>query len=137
MPTTRTIRRIGAAAAIVPTIDHLIVPIITIILAPALMSKVFGAGAVAAVVFFICLGLFQLVWIGILLRSSNRPLLVAGIFGNLVSIIIYFISLNKVTIFGVPPQNGGAFALLIKGLEEIFVFASIEVLRRLSVVETH
>jgi hypothetical protein len=137
MPTIRTIRRIGAAAVIVPTIDHLIAPIITIILAPALMSEVFGAGAVAAVVFFVCLGLFQLVWIGVLLRSSNRILLIVGILGNLVSIVIYFVSLSGVTIFGVPPQNGGAFALLIKGLEALFVFASIDVLRRLAHIETH
>jgi len=126
----RTVRRIGAAALIVPTVDHLIAPILTMIFAPALITEVFGEGATYAVVFFLCLGAFQLVWIGVLLRSSNRLLLVVGILGNLVSIIIYFVSLSGVTIFGVPPQNGGAFALLIKGLEAVFVFASIDVMRR-------
>jgi hypothetical protein len=101
------------------------------IFAPALMAEVFGAGAVAAVVFFICLGVFQLVWIGVLLRSSNPLLLVVGILGNLVSIIIYFVSLSGVTIFGVPPQNGGAFALLIKGLEAVFVVASFYLMNNL------
>ncbi len=131
MPSIRTIRRIGAAALIVPTVDHLIVPILTMIFAPALAGEVFGAGATAAVVFFVCLGLFQLVWIGVLLRSSNRLLLALGVLGNLVSITIYFVSLSGVTIFDVPPQNGGAFALLIKGLEAVFVFASTDVMKRL------
>jgi hypothetical protein len=96
--------------------------------APSLMASVFGPGAVAAAIFFIVLGLFQLVWIRILLKSSNRRLLILGIVGNLGSIIIYFVSLGGVTIFGVPPQNGGVFALLIKALEAIFVLASIYVL---------
>ena len=126
--TVRSVRRIGAAAAIVPTIDHLIVPVITLILAPGMMTVVFGPGAIPAVIFFICLGIFQLIWIRVLLRSNNR-LLLLGILGNLVSILIYFVSLGGVTIFGVPPQNGGVFALLIKGLETIFVFASIYVMK--------
>lgn len=130
MLSIRTVRRIGAAALIVPTVDHLIAPILTMIFAPALMAEVFGSGATYAVVFFLCLGAFQLVWIGVLLKSSNRLLLVVGILGNLVSIIIYFVSLSGVTIFGVPPQNGGVFALLIKGLEAVFVIASIDVMRR-------
>ena len=137
MISSKLIRRIGAACLILPTGDHLIAPILTMIFAPALMTEVFGAGAVAAVVFFICLGIFQLVWIGVLLRSSNRLLLILGILGNLVSIIIYFISLGGVTIFGVPPQNGGIFALLIKALEAVFVLASIDVMRRVALVETH
>lgn len=131
MLSVRTVRRIGAAALIVPTIDHLIVPILTIIFAPALMAEVFGPGATAAVAFFLCLGFFQLVWIGFLLKSSNRLLLLVGILCNLVSITIYFVSFGGVTIFGVPPQNGGTFALLIKGLEAVFVFASIDVILHL------
>ena len=94
-----------------------------------MMTVVFGPGAIPAVIFFICLGIFQLIWIRVLLRSNNRLLLLLGILGNLVSILIYFVSLGGVTIFGVPPQNGGVFALLIKGLETIFVFASIYVMK--------
>jgi len=127
----KSVRRIGAVSLIVPTGDHLIAPILTMIFAPALMSEVFDAAAVAAVVFFSCLGVFQLVWIGVLLRSSNRLLLVVGVLGNLVSIIIYFVSLSGVTIFGVPPQNGGAFALLIKGLEAVFVVTSFYLMKNL------
>ncbi len=119
----------GAAAVIVPTVDHLVVPVITLILAPAMMTEVFGPGAIPAVIFFICLGIFQLVWIRILLRSDNRLLLMLGILGNLVSILIYFVSLSGVPIFSVPPQNGGAFALFIKALEAIFVLASIYVMK--------
>jgi len=74
------------------------------------------------------LGFFQLVCIRILLKSTDRPSLIIGILGNLVSIIIYFVSLSGVTIFGVPPQNGGAFAILVKALEAIFVLTAIRVL---------
>jgi len=126
--TTRSVRRIGAAAIVVPTLDHLLGPTLGIIFAPTLMYTVFGPGAVPAIIFFIVLGIFQLVWIRVLLKSTNRPLLIVGILGNLVSIIIYFISLSGLTIFGVPPQNGGAFAILIKVLEVVFVLASIYVL---------
>jgi hypothetical protein len=127
--TVNSVRRIGAAAVIVPTIDHLIVPPISLILAPAMMTEVFGAGAIPAVIFFICLGIFQLVWIRVLLKSNDRLVLLLGILGNLVSILIHFVSLSGVSIFGVPPQNGGVFALLIKGLEAIFVLASIYVMK--------
>jgi len=129
MVTVRAVRRIGAAALIVPTGDHLLGPILGSIFAPTLMATIFGPGAEAAVIFFVVLGVFQAVWIPILLKSTNRSLLIVGILGNLVSIVIYFVSLGGVTIFGVPPQNGGVFALLIKGLELIFVLASVHVLR--------
>jgi len=130
MVTVKSVRRIGAAALVVPTGDHLLGPTLGMIFAPTLMTTVFGAGAEAAVVFFIVLGIFQLAWIPILLKSSNRGLLTLGIWGNLVSIIIYFVSLSGVTIFNVPPQNGGAFAILIKALEFLFVLASIHVMTR-------
>lgn len=93
------------------------------------MWSVFGPGAIEAVVFFVLLGVYQFVWIGIILKSNNKLLLAVGIPGNLVSIFIYFVSLSGVTIFGVPPQNGGAFALLIKTLEAIFVLVSAYVLK--------
>ena len=117
---------------VLPMGDHLIAPVLTLVLAPAVMWNVFGSGAVAAVIFFVMLGIYQLVWIGILLKSNNRLLLGLGIPGNLVSIVIYFVSLSGVTIFGVPPQNGGVFALIIKALEAVFLLASVYVLRRLS-----
>ena len=123
-------RRLGAAALILPMGDHLIAPVLTLLLAPALMWSVFGPSAVAAVIFFVVLGVYQLVWIGILLKSKNTLLLALGIPGNLVSIVIYFVSLSGVTIFAVPPQNGGVFALIIKALEAVFVLASIYALRR-------
>ncbi len=109
--------------------DHLISPVLTILLAPSLMYSVFGPGAVAAVVFFVVLGVYQLLWIGILLKSNNIFLLAMGIPGNLVSIVIYFVSLGGVTIFGVPPQNGGIFALLIKALEVIYVVTCVYLLK--------
>ena len=125
-------RRLGAAALILPMGDHLIAPVLTLLLAPALMWNVFGPGAIAAVAFFVVLGVYQLVWIGILLKSKNTLLLALGVPGNLVSIVIYFVSLSGVTIFAVPPQNGGIFALIIKALEAVFVLASIYALRRIS-----
>jgi hypothetical protein len=119
------IRRIGAVAMVLPMGDHLIVPVVTILLAPTLMWSVFGPGAIGAVVFFVVLGIYQLVCIRILLKSKSAFLLALSIPGSLVSIIIYFVSLSGVTIFGVPPQNGGIFAILIKALEAVFVVASI------------
>ena len=124
-------RRIGAVALVLPMGDHLIAPVLTILLAPTLMWSVFGPGAIGAVVFFVLLGMYQLVWIGILLKSNHIHMLALGIPGNLVSIIIYFVSLSGVTILGVPPQNGGAFALVIKALETVFVLASIFIIERL------
>ena len=92
------------------------------------MWSVFGPGAIGAAVFFVLLGIYQLVCIYVVLKSKRTLLLAAGIPGNLVSIVIYFVSLSGVTMFGVPPQNGGVFALLIKALEAIFMLASIYVL---------
>ena len=124
------VRRLGAVALILPMGDHLIAPVLTLLLAPAVMWSVFGPGAVAAVIFFVVLGVYQLIWIGILLKSKNALVLALGIPGNVVSIVIYFVSLSGVAIFGVPPQNGGVFALIIKALEAVFLVASIYTLRR-------
>ena len=121
---SKSVRRIGAASLIVPIIDHLAAPTLTMLFAPAVMTIVFGPGAVAAAVFFISLGLFQIISIGIVMKSSNPSLLVLGILGNLGSILIYFISTSGVTIFGVPPQPLVPFGVLIKALEAIFVAAS-------------
>ena len=129
MVSPRLVRRVGAVALVLPMGDHVIAPVLTTLLAPALMWSVFGPGAVAAVVFFVILGTYQLVWIGLLLKSNSKILLALGIPGNLVSVVIYFVSLSGVTIFGVPPQNGGAFALLIKSLEVIYVVACFYVLK--------
>ena len=89
---------------IVPGMDHLMSPTLTMAFAPTIMETMFGQGFLAATVFFIVLGVFQLVWIRVLLKSNNLSLLSLGILGNLVSISIYFISTSGVTIFGVPPQ---------------------------------
>ena len=56
-------------------------------------------------------------------------LLTLGVLGNLVSILIYFISTSGVTIFGVPPQPLIPFGVLIKALEAVFVLASLYVLK--------
>lgn len=130
MVTVGSVRRIGAASLIAPALDHLLGPILGMIFAPTLMTTVFGPGAEAAVIFFVVLAVFQLAYIPLMLKSTSRQFLIIGILGNLVSIIIYFVSLSGMTIFGVPPQNGGAFALLIKALETVFVLASIDVLKR-------
>ena len=125
----KTVRRIGVAALILPSLDHLLAPTLTMALAPAMLQSVFGAGMVPAVVFFIVLGVFQLVWIGVLLKSNNSSLLVLGVLGNLISILIYFVSTAGVTLLGVPPQPLIPFALLIKALEALFVLASLYVLK--------
>jgi hypothetical protein len=91
---------------------------------------VFSApGAIGAVIFFIVLGVYQLLSIAILLKSNNKFLLATGIPGNLLSIVIYFVSLSGVTIFGVPPQNGGTFALLIKALETAYLVTCLYVMK--------
>jgi hypothetical protein len=124
----KTLRRIGAAALIVPGLDHLISPTLTMVFAPTIMETIFGQGFVAATVFFIVLGLFQLTWIWVILKSNSFSLLVLGVLGNLISILIYFISASGVTIFGVPPQPLIPFGVLIKALEAVFVLASVYVL---------
>jgi hypothetical protein len=93
------------------------------------MTSVFGAGALAATIFFIVLGLFQLSCIVILLKSSSAILLTVGVLGNLVSIIIYFVSTSGVTIFGVIPQPLIPFAIIIKALEALFVLSSLYVMK--------
>ena len=64
-------------------------------------------------------------------QIQHPSLLTLGVLGNLVSILIYFISASGVTIFGVPPQPLIAFGVLIKALEAVFVVASLYVLKAL------
>ena len=130
-PSVKSVKRIGAVSLIAPGMDHLISPTLTMAFAPTIMETMFGQGFLAVTVFFIVLGLFQLVWIRVLLKSNNLSLLSLGILGNLVSISIYFISTSGVTIFGVPPQPLIPFGVLIKALEVVFVLASFYVLRAL------
>ena len=131
MLSVKSVRRIGAVCLIVPGLDHLISLTLTMLFAPTIMETMFGQGFIAATVFFIVLGVFQLIWIRVLLKSNNSTLLTLGILGNLVSILIYFISTSGVTIFGVSPQPLIPFGVLIKGLEAVFILASIYVLKAL------
>ena len=127
----KSVRRIGTVCLIVPGLDHLISPTLTMMLAPTIMETMFGQGFMAATVFFIVLGLFQLIWVRVLLKSNNPSLLTIGILGNVISILIYFISTSGVTIFGVPPQPLIPFGVLIKALETVFVLASLYVIKAL------
>ena len=129
----KSVRRIGAVCLILPALDHLISPTMTMLFAPTIMETMFGQGFMAATVFFIVLGVFQLIWIRVLLKSNNPSLLTIGVLGNVVSILIYFISTSGVTIFGVPPQPLIPFGLLIKALETVFVLASLYVIKALKV----
>ena len=122
-------RQIGAAALVVPGFDHLISPTLTMVFAPAIMQTMFGQGFISATIFFIALGIFQIIWIRVLLKSNNPALLILGVLGNLVSIFIYFTSASGVTIFGVPPQPLIPFGVLVKALETLFVVASLYVLK--------
>jgi hypothetical protein len=124
MVSVKTVRRIGAAFLIVPIIDHFTAPTLTLLIAPAVMTSMFGTSAIAAAVFFISLGLFQVISIGIIMKSSNPSLLALGILSNPGSILIYFISTSGVIIFGIPPQPLVPFGVLIKALEAVFVAAS-------------
>ena len=133
---SKKVRRIGAVAAILPALDHLISPTLSLIFAPAVLHQFFGDGVVPVVTFFIALGLFQLAWIGIILKSSNRSLLALGICGFSFSIIIYFVSTQMWLPFGVPPQPLVPFAFVIKALEAIFVLASAHVLRARTSIPT-
>jgi hypothetical protein len=99
------------------------------IFAPIVMETMFGAGWVSATIFFIVLGLFQLTWIGVLLKYNKASLLALGVVGNLVSFLIYFISISGVTIFGVPPQPFVPFAVLIKALEAVCILASVYLMK--------
>ncbi len=126
---SKNVRRIGAAAAILPVLDHLIAPTLGMVFGPSFMGQLFGDNAVLVVIFFIALGAFQLSWIGLILKSSNRSLLALGIVGFSFSIIIYFVSTQTWLPFGVPPQPLVPFAFVIKALEAIFILASVSLLR--------
>jgi cytochrome bd-type quinol oxidase subunit 1 len=78
MVSVKSVRRIGAATLILPALDHLIAPTLTIAFAPAIMNTMFGTGAVPVTIFFILLGIFQLSWIALLLKSNNSSLLALG-----------------------------------------------------------
>jgi hypothetical protein len=99
------------------------------VFAPIIMETMFGQGFVGATIFFITLGLFQLIWIYVILKSNSPSLLALGVVGNLVSVLIYFVSVSGITIFGVPPQPLIPFAVLIKAVEAVFVLASVYTLR--------
>jgi hypothetical protein len=129
MVSVKTVRRIGAVALVVPSVDHLVSPTLTIVFAPIVMETMFGQGFLAATTFFIVLGLFQLSWIVVLLKSNKSSLLALGVVGNLGSIVIYFVSAGGVTIFSVPPQPLIPFAFLIKTLEAVSVLASVYVMK--------
>jgi hypothetical protein len=129
MPSIKFIRRVGAASLSLPSLDHLVAPTMTLALAPAVLKSIFGPGWIAAIVFFISLGLFQLLWVGVLLKSDNSFLLVLGVLGNLISILIYFVSTAGVTLLDVPPQPLIAWGVFIKALETVFVLASVYVMR--------
>jgi len=129
VPSVKLVRRLGAVSLVLPSLDHLISPTLTMLFAPAIMETMFGQGFVAATVFFIVLGLFQLFWIRVLLKSNDPLLLSLGVLGNLFSILIYFISTGGVTIFGVPPQPLIPFGVLIKALEAVYVIATLYVLK--------
>jgi hypothetical protein len=131
MVAVKNVRRIGAAALVLPAADHLIAPTLTMLFAPAVMSSMFGeAGAIPTTTFFIVLGAFQVFCMWVLLKSNSPSLLSLGVFGNLVSIVIYFVSAAGVTLpFGVPPQPFGVFAVLVKALEAGFVLTSVYVLK--------
>ncbi len=91
----------------------------------AAFEQLFGAAAVPATIFFVALGIFQLMWIGVIIKSNNRGLLAVGILEILFSILIYFISTAMPPPFGVPPQPLTAYAVFIKALEAGFVLASL------------
>ena len=131
MLSVKWVRRLGAACLIVPRVDHLVSPTLTMVFAPMIMQTMFGQGFVAATIFFIVLGVFQLIWIRVLLKSNNSSLLTLGILGNLVSILIYFIFTSGVTIFGVPPQPLIPFGVLIKALECVYALASLYAIKTL------
>jgi hypothetical protein len=127
MASIKPVSLIGAIAIILPTIDHL-ATFLAIITTPMVAAH-FGSGAVPAAIFFLGLGVFQLIWMGVLMRSNNPTLLVVGTVGNVFSILIYFISVAGVMLLGVPPQPLFAQGVIAKVLEGVFVAASLCVLR--------
>jgi uncharacterized membrane protein YuzA (DUF378 family) len=60
----------------VPAFDHLVSPTMTMVFAPAIMETMFGQGSIAVTAFFIVLGMFQIMWIRVLLESNNSALLI-------------------------------------------------------------
>jgi len=84
---------------------------------------------VAAGLFFLALAIFQFVWaVIVLVAVKNRLLMKIGILGNLVSILIYFVSVVTPLPFGVPQQRILGFAMACKSVEAIFVVGALSTL---------
>ncbi len=56
MPSVKKLKRIGAVCLILPALDHLTSPTLTMIFAPIIMETMFGQGFIFATIFFIMLG---------------------------------------------------------------------------------
>ncbi len=100
---------------------------------PSIPEMFYGDAVSVVFTFFLGLGVFQLVWAAILLRSRNRLLLSVGVLGFLGSIVIYLVSLATPLPFGVKQQTittFSAFPLTTKVIEAVFVVSSLSLLRR-------
>jgi len=125
------LQRIGAAAGTVSALIHLFSAIGGLLM-PEIPASFYGEAAFQVSTFFLGLGVFQLAWVWVLLRSGNRLLLAFGVLGYLGSILIYFVSLGTPLPFGVPQQRiteSSAFAFTTKIVEVVFVGSSLSLLK--------
>ncbi len=94
------------------------------LLTPRFGGQLFGGALVPTGIFFFILGVFQLLWVAVMAKSSNKALIVLGILGSLGSVIIYFVSVVVALPFGVPKQPLTPTAIETKALESVFILVS-------------
>jgi len=92
------------------------------------IPRMFGAGSTSTGLFFLLLGIFQLLFTALILsKYANRIVSIIAIAGFAFSILIFFIATMVQLPFGAPhPQLSNTFALTTKVIELIFIVNSLE-----------
>ncbi len=122
-PISGKTRITGVVTALLPGFSHTQMGIF-FLLTPRFGGQLFGGAVVPTGIFFFSLGIFQLLWVAVMAKSSNRALIVLGMLGSLGSVIIYFVSVMVALPFGVPRQPLTPTAIETKALESVFILVS-------------
>jgi len=87
------------------------------------IPRMFGAGSTSTGLFFLLLGIFQLLFTALVIsKYANRTVVMISVAGFAFSILIFLISTVVQLPFGAPhPQISNTLALACKVLELIFI----------------
>ncbi len=130
-PLSSKTRITGVVTALLPGFSHTQMGIF-FLLTPRFGGQLFGGAVVPTGIFFFILGIFQLLWVAVMAKSSKRALIVLGMLGSLGSVIIYFVSVMVALPFGVPRQPLTPTAVETKAFESVFILVSLYMFRGLS-----